>query len=244
MATTLLMAHYWILHKHCQPEPPPPVFFFSPSFYNSLPLLLPLCSLVGAFFYLSMRRWWWLCGGARLRPFLQVQRRPGSLPHDSLSSIHTLHLDLKRRQEKNQVTQATRSGRGCDGRGYGEGGECDPTWLLRVYIASDDKVLYDFAVFTGPCDWSLIQAKPLLSPLLSNPPNPPSLTLACQMFSFSPGRSRRWAAASRETAAESFWRWPHASSLPPLKTLLRNRSERLGRLTRGRIDSCPLSIPN
>ena len=31
-----------------------------------------------------------------------------------------------------------------------EGGECDPTWLLRVYIASDDKVLYDFAVFAGP----------------------------------------------------------------------------------------------
>lgn len=42
---------------------------------------------------------------------------------------------------ENQVTQAAQNRRVVVA-------ECDPTWLLRVFIASDDKVLYDFAVFT------------------------------------------------------------------------------------------------
>lgn len=52
---------------------------------------------------------------------------------------------------ENQVTKATQRGRGV---------ECDPTRLLRVYITSDDKVLYDFAVFPGPAIEALYRQAP------------------------------------------------------------------------------------
>lgn len=182
MATTLLMAHYWILHKHCQPEPPPPppVFFFPPPFitarrcfFLSAPLSAPsfTCQWSGDGCVLG--------GGGRLRPFLQVQRRPGSLPHDSLSSIHTLHLDLKRRQEKNQVTQAARSGRGCRGRGYGEGGGWMWSHLIVESLYSE---WWQSALWLCSVHWALrlkpYTGKAPLSTLQPSQPPPADLGLS------------------------------------------------------------------
>lgn len=130
MATTLLMAHYWVLHKYCQAQPPavaPPtqtrfipfcffLFYSLPLLPSPLSLLLPNNDAeVAAVAAVAV---------GRLKPFLQVQRRPNSPPHDSPPDPpqypRTLRLDLKRRQEKNQVTRATRSGQ--VGGGAGDGG--------------------------------------------------------------------------------------------------------------------------
>lgn len=118
--------------------------------------------------------------------------------HDSLPvSAHSIWIWNSARR-KSSVTSHT--------EWTGGRGECDPTWLLRVYIASDDKVLHDFAVFTGPCDWNLIQSKPPDDLGLSNVL---IFTRKKSVFSWS------WRAAFREEAAGSLCR----------KTPLRNNSD-------------------
>lgn len=66
MATTLLMAHYWTIHKYCQPVPPSLSF----TGCRCLPLTAPHQCLP-------------LPANKVSRAFLQVQKRPHSLPHDS-----------------------------------------------------------------------------------------------------------------------------------------------------------------
>lgn len=66
MATTLLMAHYWTIHKYCQPVP---TSLFVTACCR-LPLTAPHQCLP-------------LPANKVSRAFLQVQKRPHSLPHDS-----------------------------------------------------------------------------------------------------------------------------------------------------------------
>lgn len=77
------MAHYWTIHKYCQPE--------LPSLFFTACLLLSLN---------TPRQRLPLPANKVSKEFLQVQKRPNSLPHDEPSSVHILHLDLKQRQEK------------------------------------------------------------------------------------------------------------------------------------------------
>lgn len=246
MATTLLMAHYWILHKHCQPEPPPPpVFFFSPSFYNSLPLVLPLWSIVGAFFYLSMRCWWLCLGGGGATNAIPSGPTEARQPStwQPFQYPHTPFGFETAPGEKSSDTSHSEWGGG--GRGYGEGGGRMWSHLIVESLYSE---WWQSALWLCCVHWAL-RLKPYTGkappvPTSLQPSQPPLADLGLSnVLIFT--RKKSALGRAREMAAESFWRWPRASSLPPLKTRqLRNRSERLGRLTRGPIDSCRLLIAN
>lgn len=93
---------------------------------------------------------------------------------------------------ENQVTQATQSGR-------------EGMWS-HLIVESLYSEWWQSALWLCSVRWAL-RLKPYTG-------KAPLVTLACQMFSFSPGRSQcsvatqSWWAAFRETGAESFWRWP------------------------------------